>query len=119
MDRCARTSLARGRWCGLWSSETAAARGNPHQKGASALAPLAERLWHLLESGPRATALDGTLFEPVQEGTGLRGGWGVPEPRRAGPAVSPPRSEWPACLRMRFSWRRRGMDVEVEVSSPK
>src|SRR3954453_9486773 len=87
MDRCARTSLARGRWCGLWSSETAAARGNPHQKGASALARLAERLWHLLGAGPRATALDGTLFEPVQEGTGIRGGWGGPERRRAGPAA--------------------------------
>jgi short chain dehydrogenase len=41
----------------------------------------------LLGSGPRATAFDGTLFEPVQEGTGIRGGWGGPERRRAGPAA--------------------------------
>jgi len=37
----------------------------------------------LLESGPPAQAFDGTLFEPVQEGVGIRGGWGLPERRRA------------------------------------
>jgi short-subunit dehydrogenase len=37
----------------------------------------------LLESGPPAEAFDGTLFEPVREGVGVRGGWGLPERRRA------------------------------------
>jgi short-subunit dehydrogenase len=37
----------------------------------------------LLESGPPADAFDGTLFEPVQEGVGIRGGWGLPERRGA------------------------------------
>jgi short-subunit dehydrogenase len=43
--------------------------------------------WFLLESGPRAVAFDGTLFAPVQEGTGVRGGWGVPERHRVGRAA--------------------------------
>jgi short-subunit dehydrogenase len=43
--------------------------------------------WFLLESGPRAEAFDGTLFEPGRESTGVRGGWGVPERRRAGRAA--------------------------------
>ena len=38
----------------------------------------------LLRSGPRAEATDGTLFEPVQEGTSIRGDWGGPERRQAG-----------------------------------
>ena len=38
---------------------------------------------YLLESGPPAEAFDGTLFEPVREGVGTRGGWGLPERRRA------------------------------------
>jgi short-subunit dehydrogenase len=38
---------------------------------------------YLLESGPPAEAFDGTLFEPVREGVGIRGGWGLPERRRA------------------------------------
>jgi hypothetical protein len=37
----------------------------------------------LLVSGPPAEAFDGTLFEPVREGVGVRGGWGLPERRRA------------------------------------
>ena len=41
----------------------------------------------LLESGAKAEPFDGTLFEPVQEGTGIRGGWGLPERRRAGRAA--------------------------------
>ncbi|MXQ12387.1 SDR family oxidoreductase [Microvirga makkahensis] len=36
----------------------------------------------LLEAGPPAEAFDGTLFEPVREGIGVRGGWGLPERRR-------------------------------------
>jgi short-subunit dehydrogenase len=38
---------------------------------------------YLLEAGPPAEAFDGTLFEPVREGIGTRGGWGLPERRRA------------------------------------
>jgi short-subunit dehydrogenase len=38
---------------------------------------------YLLEMGPPAEAFDGTLFEPVREGVGIRGGWGLPERRRA------------------------------------
>ena len=41
----------------------------------------------LLGSGPHAEPFGGTLFEPVREGTGIRGGWGVPERRRAGRAA--------------------------------
>jgi NAD(P)-dependent dehydrogenase (short-subunit alcohol dehydrogenase family) len=37
----------------------------------------------LLQSGPSAEPFAGTLFEPVPEGTGVRGGWGLPERRRA------------------------------------
>lgn len=51
-----------------------------------ALAPettgrIAGRLWErfLLHSGRSAPRTDGTLFEPVAEGTGIRGGW-RPEP---------------------------------------
>jgi short-subunit dehydrogenase len=37
----------------------------------------------LLESGPPAETFDGTLFEPVPDGVGVRGGWGLPERQRA------------------------------------
>jgi short-subunit dehydrogenase len=37
----------------------------------------------LLQSGAHALASDGLLFEPVREGTGVRGGWGEPERRRS------------------------------------
>ncbi len=37
----------------------------------------------LMESGPPAENFDGTLFEPVRDGVGVRGGWGLPERRRA------------------------------------
>ena len=36
-----------------------------------------------LKSGPPAEPFDGTLFKPVREGVGTRGGWGLPERRRA------------------------------------
>ena len=36
-----------------------------------------------LELGPPAEPFDGTLFQPVREGVGTRGRWGVPERRRA------------------------------------
>jgi short-subunit dehydrogenase len=36
-----------------------------------------------LGSGPPAAVTDGSLFAPVAEGTGIRGGWGEPERTRA------------------------------------
>ena len=45
-----------------------------------ALGHLARRF--LLQSGAHAADFTGTLFEPVREGTGVRGGWGQPERRR-------------------------------------
>jgi NAD(P)-dependent dehydrogenase (short-subunit alcohol dehydrogenase family) len=39
--------------------------------------------WYYLQTGSPAAPFDGTLFEPVQEGTGIRGGWGLPQRQRA------------------------------------
>ncbi len=36
-----------------------------------------------LAAGPPAEPFDGTLYQPVREGVGTRGGWGLPERRRA------------------------------------
>ncbi|MDP9317011.1 MAG: SDR family oxidoreductase [Chloroflexota bacterium] len=36
-----------------------------------------------LHSGSPAQATDGSLFEPVEEGTGIHGGWGMPERKQA------------------------------------
>jgi short-subunit dehydrogenase len=37
---------------------------------------------YFLHSGPPAQETEGSLFEPVREGTGVRGGWDIPERTR-------------------------------------
>ncbi len=45
---------------------------------------------HFIEAGPAAADFEGTLFQPVAEGTGIHGGWGAPQRKRrnSGAAVA-------------------------------
>ncbi len=58
----------------------------PYTLAPEATGRMAGPLWEgfLLRSGPPAPLSDGTLFEPVAEGTGTRGGW-RPEPAGGAP----------------------------------
>jgi short-subunit dehydrogenase len=57
----------------------------PYAAGPELVGRLAGRLGRrfFLDSGPPAAVSDGSLFAPMPEGTGIRGGWGEPERAQA------------------------------------